>query len=77
MTIEPVSFDLRTAIEEMVELLAAATAERNIELILDLAPSTPSQVVGDPGRIRQILTTLVGNAIKVHPFGASPHYGRE
>ena len=64
MTIEPISFDLRTAIKEMVELLAPATAERNIELILDLAPTAPGHVVGDPGRIRQILTNLAGNAIK-------------
>ena len=64
METEPISFDLRTAIEEMVELLVPATAERNIELILDLAPTIPTHVVGDPGRIRQILTNLAGNAIK-------------
>ena len=64
MEIEPVPFDLRSAIEEMIDLLAPKAREQQIELILDFPATTPTQVIGDPGRIRQILTNLTGNAIK-------------
>ena len=70
LTIEPLTFDLRVAVEEAVDLLAPKAEEQGIELLLRYAPDTPSQVVGDPGRIRQIVTNLAGNAIK---FTAQGH----
>ena len=62
--IEPVSFDLEVAAEEVAALLRPQAEERDIALLLSYPPDTPSHVVGDPGRIRQVLTNLVGNATK-------------
>ena len=70
LSTEPLAFDLRVAVEEAVDLLAPKAEEQGIELLLRYAPATPSQVVGDPGRIRQIVTNLAGNAIK---FTAQGH----
>jgi len=64
MTVEPIPFDLRLAVEEMAELMASKAREKGLDLILRFSPETPSRVVGDPGRIRQILINLSGNAIK-------------
>lgn len=64
MTVEPIPFDLRLAVEEMAELMASKAREKGLDLILRFSPETPARVVGDPGRIRQILINLSGNAIK-------------
>ncbi len=64
MTVEPIPFDLRLAVEDMAELVASKAQEKGLDLILRFSPDTPSRVVGDPGRIRQILINLSGNAIK-------------
>jgi signal transduction histidine kinase/CheY-like chemotaxis protein len=64
MTVEPIPFDLRLAVEELAELMASKAQEKGLDLILRFSPDTPSRVVGDPGRIRQILINLVGNAVK-------------
>jgi signal transduction histidine kinase/CheY-like chemotaxis protein len=64
MTVEPIPFDLRLAVEEMAELMAPKAREKGLDLILRFSPETPSRVVGDPGRIRQILINLSGNAVK-------------
>ncbi len=64
MTLEPISFNLQDAMVEVVELLMPRCVEKNIELALNYVPNTPELVVGDQGRIRQILINLIGNAIK-------------
>jgi len=64
MTVEPISFNLRQAVEEVTDLLLTDADDRGIELIVRYTPKAPSRVVGDPGRIRQVLTNLVANAIK-------------
>jgi len=64
MSVEPISFDLRLALEEVAELLSGRTHEKGVDLIVRLAPDTPTRVIGDPGRIRQVLLNLAGNAIK-------------
>jgi signal transduction histidine kinase/DNA-binding response OmpR family regulator len=64
MTLEPIPFDLRLAVEDMAELMAWKAQEKGLDLILRFSPDLPSRVVGDPGRIRQILINLSGNAIK-------------
>jgi len=64
MTVEPIPFDLRLAVEDMAELMASKVREKGLDLILRFSPGTPSRVVGDPGRIRQILINLSGNAVK-------------
>lgn len=64
LAIEPIPFDLCTAVEETTELLAGNAGEKGLELIVRFAPDVPRNFTGDPGRIRQILTNLVFNAIK-------------
>ncbi len=64
LTLEPQPFDLRETCEHITELLAPTALEKGIDLILRFSPSTPSWVVGDAGRIRQVLMNLAGNALK-------------
>ena len=64
LNIEAIEFDLRKAIEEPVELQADAAQRKGIELVLDLPAHMPPAVIGDPTRLRQVLTNLVNNAVK-------------
>jgi signal transduction histidine kinase/CheY-like chemotaxis protein len=64
LTIDPIPFDLRIAVKEVVGLLSVRAEEKGVELIVRFAPDAPHRFIGDPGRIRQVLTNLVGNAIK-------------
>jgi two-component system sensor histidine kinase/response regulator len=67
--LESIPFDLSLAIEDVAELHAPNAEARGLELIHRLAPGTPVRLVGDPGRLRQVLNNLVGNAIKFTPSG--------
>jgi two-component system sensor histidine kinase/response regulator len=64
MDFETIDFDLRALLEDMAGLLALKAHEKGIELFTLVEPEVPSALRGDPGRLRQILTNLVGNAIK-------------
>ncbi len=64
LTFEPLPFDLRTAVEEVVDLLSARALEKGLRLAARFAPGTPRRVIGDAGRVRQILLNYAGNAIK-------------
>lgn len=64
LSIEPIPFDLRVTVESVVELQSRALLKKKVELIVDYPINTPSKLIGDPGRIRQILMNLVGNAVK-------------
>ncbi len=64
LEIEPIPFDLQVACEDVVELLSPRAEEKGLTLILRYAPATPRRVIGDAGRIRQVLTNLVSNAVK-------------
>ncbi len=64
LLIEPIPFDLRVAVDEVADLLAIRAEESGLEFIVRYAPTCPRHVVGDPGRVRQILTNLANNAIK-------------
>ena len=66
-------FDLRVAVEEVLELLAGAARRRDSSSSSRVAPDVPRHVLGDPGRIRQILINLVGNAVKF--TGQGPRAG--
>jgi signal transduction histidine kinase len=61
---ESLVFDLHNLVEEVVELLGAAARRKQIELTGIVHEDVPSQLSGDPNRLRQILTNLVGNAVK-------------
>jgi len=64
LTITPIPFDLEVTITDVVELLAPRAEEKGLALIMRYAPNAPRRLIGDAGRMRQILTNLIGNAIK-------------
>ena len=64
LSLEQVTFDLRETVEEAVRLLAPRAHEKGLELACHIHPDVPKTVVSDPGRLRQVLVNLVGNAIK-------------
>ena len=64
LTLDPAPFRLAEAVEDVATLVSARVAEKNIELIVRVDPRLPAFVVGDAGRFRQIVTNLLGNAVK-------------
>jgi signal transduction histidine kinase/CheY-like chemotaxis protein len=70
LSIEALAFDLRLIVEEVVEMLAPRADEKGLDLILQYPASAPCRFVGDAGRIRQVVTNLVGNGVK---FTATGH----
>jgi len=64
MDLEILDFDLRTTVEDVVDMLAVRAHDKDLELSCLVYPDVPSLVCGDPGRLRQILINLAGNAIK-------------
>ncbi|RFB92914.1 hybrid sensor histidine kinase/response regulator [Rhizobium leguminosarum bv. trifolii] len=64
MKLRRAAFDITEAVEDVATLLSSHAAEKNIELLVRAAPDLPAAVIGDAGRFRQIVTNLVGNAVK-------------
>lgn len=64
LEIQSAPIDLREIVERTAEQLAERAQRKGLQLLVDYAPSVPTAVSGDPIRIRQILTNLLGNAIK-------------
>jgi two-component system sensor histidine kinase/response regulator len=62
--LEEVDFELRECMETALKTLVLRADEKGLELLCDVAAEVPDMVTGDPGRLRQILVNLVGNAIK-------------
>lgn len=64
LELETIDFDLLTTVESTLELLSPRAHLKGIEIASYIEPSVPIALIGDPGRLRQILLNLVGNAIK-------------
>jgi len=64
MELDPAPFKLREAIEDVAILISSKAVEKNLNLIIRVDPSLPDTLIGDVGRIRQIVTNLIGNAVK-------------
>ncbi|HET7413021.1 MAG TPA: response regulator [Pararhizobium sp.] len=62
--LHPEPFDLAETAEDVAALMAGRLSEKNLELFVRLQPGLPERVVGDAGRLRQVMTNLIGNAIK-------------
>ena len=69
LTLESIPFKLRHLMQETMRALAMRAQASGLELVLDIDPALPHTLLGDPGRLRQILTNLAGNAIKFTPRG--------
>ena len=69
LNFEKIGFDLREPIEGSVQLLAERAADKNLVLTVQIDGDVPPLVKGDPGRLRQIVTNLVSNAVKFTKTG--------
>jgi two-component system sensor histidine kinase/response regulator len=67
--LELIPFDLRESLGETMKALSIRTQQKGLELIYEVQPDVPEALLGDPGRIRQILINLIGNSIKFTDHG--------
>ncbi len=64
LELESIPLSLRDLVEKAGRALSVRVAEKNLELACRIAPDVPDRVLGDPGRLRQIMINLIGNAVK-------------
>jgi len=64
LDIEHIEMSLRETLGDTLKALALRAHEKGIELISDIQPTLPDKLIGDPVRLRQVVTNLIGNAIK-------------
>lgn len=64
LEMERVEFDLGTAMRSALQPLAVAASQQGLELTCDIPPEVPSRLLGDPLRLQQVVTNLMGNAVK-------------
>jgi PAS domain S-box-containing protein len=69
LQVEHVRFDLRSVVEDSAVLVAPGAQQRGLELTCEVDPQLPRTLRGDPGRLRQVLLNLLGNAVKFTPEG--------
>lgn len=64
LQIDDIEFDVRTVVDDVVSLLAGSAQSKGLEFAAVIEQAVPAVVSGDPGRVRQVLTNLIGNSIK-------------
>jgi len=64
LELRPTTFDFEQCIHEVIRLLQPSAQDKGIALLVDYDLFLPTQMFGDPGRIRQVLTNILGNAVK-------------
>ncbi|MGY0637866.1 MAG: response regulator, partial [Paraglaciecola chathamensis] len=69
LSIESIDFDLHLLLGNIIDTFASRAQQKGLELIFDLHPDVPQWIASDPGRIRQVLNNLLGNAIKFTHHG--------
>ena len=69
LDLEIIDFDLREVIDNTVDLLAAQAHSKGLELAAFIRPEVPMHLRGDPGRLRQVVNNLIGNAVKFTSHG--------
>jgi len=69
LQLEEVEFGLRDHLDDTIKSLALRAQQKGLELACHIPPSVPEVLIGDPGRLRQIVVNLVGNAIKFTEIG--------
>lgn len=67
MTMEAVSYSIRQTVFGILKTLVVRASQNNLDLTYDIEPDIPDQLIGDSLRLRQVITNLVGNAIKFTP----------
>ncbi|HEY1986045.1 MAG TPA: response regulator [Terracidiphilus sp.] len=67
--LEAVDFDICACIEDALKTVALRADEKGLELLCDVSPEVPAFVTGDPGRLRQVILNLIGNAVKFTQTG--------
>ena len=69
LDLDSVDFDLRALLDRLRTIIEPRTTEKGLALALDVAPEVPRTLRGDPGRLRQVLFNLLGNAVKFTAIG--------
>jgi PAS domain S-box-containing protein len=69
LELERIGFSLKDKLEKVMEMVAARADEKGLTLVCEIAPNVPTDLVGDPTRLRQVLLNLLGNAVKFTQSG--------
>jgi signal transduction histidine kinase len=67
--LDPIPFSLHDSLDNTMKALALQAGEKGLELIYHISPAVPDALVGDPGRLNQVIVNLIGNAIKFTEHG--------
>ena len=69
LRLEETRFDIHALVDSVVRVMAVSAFEKGVEMAYDIRPDVPRFVRGDPGRLRQVVSNLLGNAVKFTPKG--------